>query len=85
MAGAHDDASLIVVRGDNLAKLLPKLRTQGIVTGDRLLWQVLARETGASGRIQTGEYALSAATTPRARRPCWLTVWVGADAPASAP
>jgi len=66
MAGAHDDASLIVVRGDNLAKLLPKLRTQGIVTGDRLLWQVLARETGASGRIQTGEYALSAATTPRA-------------------
>ena len=66
MAGGHDDTSLIVVRGDNLGKVLPKLRAQGITTGDRLLWQVLARETGASGRIQTGEYALSATTTPRA-------------------
>lgn len=65
MVGAHDDTSLIVVRGDNLGKLLPKLRALGIAPGDRLLWQVLARQTGASGRIQTGEYALSAATTPR--------------------
>ena len=66
MVGARDDTSLIVVRGDNLAKLLPKLRAQGIAPGDRLQWQVLARDTGASGRIQTGEYALTAATTPRA-------------------
>ncbi|MCC7096473.1 MAG: endolytic transglycosylase MltG [Thermomonas sp.] len=66
MVGVRDDTSLLVSRGDNLGKLLPKLREQGITTGDRLLWQVLARETGASGRIQVGEYALNAATTPRA-------------------
>ncbi len=66
LAGVRDGASLIVVRGDNLGKVLGKLREQDVATGDRLLWQLLARELGAAGRIQVGEYALTAATTPRA-------------------
>jgi len=35
-------------------------------TGDRLYWQLLARQTGAAGRLQVGEYALREDTSPRA-------------------
>ena len=34
--------------------------------GHRLEWQALARQLGAAGRIQVGEYALEPGTTPRA-------------------
>ena len=66
LPGIGTDAALVVARGDNLDKVLGKLQAQGITTGDRLAWQLLARQTGAAGRLQVGEYALATATTPRA-------------------
>ena len=66
MAGAQADASLVVTRGDSLDKVLRKLEEQGIATGERLHWQVLARQTGAAGKLQVGEYALAQADSPRA-------------------
>ncbi|WP_256645373.1 endolytic transglycosylase MltG [Thermomonas paludicola] len=65
LAGVAADASLVVDRGDNLDKVLRTLRAQRIATGDRLYWQLLARQTGAAGRLQVGEYALGAGITPR--------------------
>lgn len=66
LAGVPADASLVVERGDNLDKVLRKLQAQGIATGDRLHWQLLARQTGAAGRLQVGEYALPADISPGA-------------------
>lgn len=53
-------------RGDSLDKGPAHFATQGVDTGDRLQWQVLARQTGAAGKLQVGEYALSPETTPSA-------------------
>ena len=66
LAGIEPDESLIVARGDSLDKVLRTLQAQGIDTGDRVQWQVLARQTGAAGKLQVGEYALAPDTTPRA-------------------
>ena len=66
LPGIQADAGLVVARGDNLDKVLRKLQAQGIDTGDRLYWQLLARQTGAAGRLQVGEYALREDTSPRA-------------------
>ena len=65
LPGIQADAGLVVARGDNLDKVLRKLQAQGIDTGDRLYWQLLARQTGAAGRLQVGEYALREDTSPR--------------------
>lgn len=65
LAGIHEGESLVVARGDNLFKVLDKLQAQGIAPGDRLLWQLLAKDTDAAGKIQTGEYALTPQTSPR--------------------
>ena len=66
LAGVDADASLVVSRGDSLDSVLRKLDEQGIATGSRLHWQVLARQTGAAGKLQVGEYALARADSPRA-------------------
>jgi UPF0755 protein len=66
LPGIGTDAALVVARGDNLDKVLGKLRAQGIATGDRLAWQLLARELGAAGKLQAGEYALRPDASPRA-------------------
>ena len=66
LSGIQANAGLVVARGDNLDKLLRKLQAQGVDTGDRLYWQLLARQTGAAGRLQGGEYALREDTSPRA-------------------
>ena len=66
LPGIGADATLVVARGDNLDKVLGKLQAQGIATGNRLAWQLLARQTRAAGRLQVGEYALASAATPRA-------------------
>ena len=66
MPGVAADASLVVARGDSLDKVLRKLDEQGIDTGQRLHWQALARQTGAAGKLQVGEYALAQAESPRA-------------------
>lgn len=64
LAGIEAGDSLVVARGDSLDKVLRTLQAQGVATGDRLQWQVLARQTGAAGKLQVGEYALSPDTTP---------------------
>lgn len=65
LAGITANASLVVERGDNLGKVLQKLQTQHVRTGDRLLWQLLAKQTGAAGKLQVGEYALTEETSPQ--------------------
>ena len=64
--GIEAGSSLVVARGDSLDAVLRKLREAGVETGERLQWQLLARELDAAGRLQVGEYALDAGTTPRA-------------------
>jgi UPF0755 protein len=66
LAGIGAGGSLEVARGDNLDRVLGKLRAQGIAAGDRLAWQLLARELGAAGKLQVGEYALQPDASPRA-------------------
>ena len=66
LAGIGPGASLVVARGDTLDSVLRHLREQGVEPGDRLAWRLLARELGAAGRLQAGEYALAAGTSPRA-------------------
>lgn len=63
--GIDAPASVMLARGDNLATVLKTLREQHIQTGEGLFWQVLARQTGAAGKLQVGEYALTTDTTPR--------------------
>jgi UPF0755 protein len=65
LAGIEAGDSLVVERGDSLASVLRKLQAEGIATGDRLQWQVLARALGAAGKLQVGEYALQADASPR--------------------
>ena len=65
LAGIGADASLVVARGDSLPAILRHLRAQGVAVGPPLYWQLLARQTGAAGRLQAGEYALPPGTTPR--------------------
>ncbi|RZA17699.1 MAG: aminodeoxychorismate lyase, partial [Lysobacteraceae bacterium] len=66
MGGIRPGASLVVERGDSLEKVLRKLDAQGLDTGDRLQWQLLARQLGAAGKLQVGEYELADGTSPRA-------------------
>ena len=65
MAGIEAGDSVLVARGDSLDGVLRTLREAGVDPGDRLQWRLLARELGAAGRIQAGEYALDPATSPR--------------------
>lgn len=65
LSGIEAGDSLVVQRGDSLGSVLRKLEQAGIATGDPLQWQVLARELGAAGRLQVGEYALQADASPR--------------------
>lgn len=65
LSGLERGNTLVVERGDSFASVLSKLRAAGVVEGDRLEWQVLARQLGAAGRLQVGEYPLEPGTTPR--------------------
>lgn len=56
--------SLLVERGDSLPAVLRKLREAGIREGHPLEWRALAKQLGASGRLQVGEYALTAGMSP---------------------
>ncbi len=58
-------ATLRVFRGDSFARVLARLREAGIDGGHDIEWQLLARQVGAAGRIQVGEYALAPGATPR--------------------
>ncbi len=63
-AGAEDDTSVVVARGDSFVQVLRKLRAAGVDAGHDLEWKLLATRTGALPSLQVGEYALSAALSP---------------------
>jgi UPF0755 protein len=63
--GVPEGSSVQVQRGDSFVAVLRKLRAAGVETGHDLEWQLLARQMGAAGRIQVGEYPLAPAMTPR--------------------
>lgn len=65
LAGVSRGESIVVAQGDSLARVVAKLRDAGVETGNSAQWQLLARQLGAAGRIQVGEYALEPGTTPR--------------------
>ncbi|MGN6513435.1 MAG: endolytic transglycosylase MltG [Lysobacteraceae bacterium] len=66
LPGLSHGESVTVAPGDSLARVVARLRAAGVDTGNTAQWQLLARELGAAGRIQVGEYALEPGTTPRA-------------------
>ena len=65
LSGLQAGQSLIVERGDSLPVVLRKLREAGVRGGDALEWRALAKQLGAAGRLQVGEYALEPGTSPR--------------------
>jgi UPF0755 protein len=65
LSGIEQGATLVVEPGDSLPIVLGKLRKVGVDTGHRLEWQALARELGAAGKLQVGEYALEPGMSPR--------------------
>jgi UPF0755 protein len=66
IGGLEQGDSLVLEPGDSLAAMLRKLHAAGAAGGNDAEWRILARETGAAGRLQVGEYALAPGTTPRA-------------------
>ncbi len=64
IAGIEPGDSVMVAPGDSLPKVLRKLGELGIETRD-LEWRALAKQMGAAGKIQIGEYALQPGMTPR--------------------
>ena len=66
LSGIEAGESVVIERGDSLPVVLRKLREAGISDGEVLEWRVLARQLGADGRLQVGEYALEPGTSPRA-------------------
>ncbi|MBL8264135.1 MAG: endolytic transglycosylase MltG [Xanthomonadaceae bacterium] len=64
MAGIDPGETLVVEPGDSLPKVLRTLRERGVEV-DALHWRMLAKSTGAAGKIQVGEYALEPGMTPR--------------------
>ena len=65
LAGIEPGETVVVEKGDSLPKVVAKLQALGI-EGDALAWRALGRDTGAAGRLQVGEYALTPGMTPRA-------------------
>ncbi|MEO6365166.1 MAG: endolytic transglycosylase MltG [Luteimonas sp.] len=66
LTGIEAGETLVVEPGDSFKKVLRKLRRIGVSEGHELEWQALARQLGAAGKIQVGEYALAPGSTPRA-------------------
>ncbi len=65
VAGIEAGESLQIERGDSFPQVLRKLRAVGVRDGRDIEWQLLARELGAAGKLQVGEYALQPGATPR--------------------
>jgi len=65
LTGIEAGESIVVEPGDSFVAVLGKLRKAGIASGHDLEWQALAKQLGAAGRIQVGEYALDPGATPR--------------------
>ena len=65
LAGLQPGRTLLVEPGDSLPAVLRKLDAVGASNVGKLQWQALARQLGAAGRLQVGEYALDPGITPR--------------------
>jgi UPF0755 protein len=65
LAGIDEGETLIVKRGDALPSVLRKLREVGVDAGQSFGWSALAKQLGAAGRLQVGEYELEPGMTPR--------------------
>jgi UPF0755 protein len=65
IAGVQPGDTVVIERGDSLIAVIDKLHAVGMRHGRRLEWQVLARQLGAAGKLQVGEYALEPGITPR--------------------
>jgi len=65
LAGIEAGETVLVERGDSLPVVVRRLREAGVRTGEQIEWRILARQLGAAGRLQVGEYALGPGTTPR--------------------
>jgi UPF0755 protein len=63
LPGVEAGSNLVVERGDTLPRVVARLRAQGVEAGPDLEWRLLARQLGAGGRIQVGEYALDPGIT----------------------
>ncbi|MFT3762777.1 MAG: endolytic transglycosylase MltG [Pseudoxanthomonas sp.] len=66
LAGLHAGDSLVVESGDSFARVLRRLREQGVRDGNDVEWRLLARRMDVAGRLKVGEYALEPGTTPLA-------------------
>lgn len=55
---------VVVERGNGMPQLLRSLRALGITSGFDVEWQLLARQVGAAGKLQAGEYALKPGMSP---------------------
>ncbi|MBW8823032.1 MAG: endolytic transglycosylase MltG [Xanthomonadales bacterium] len=64
MHALRDGQQVSVGKGSALPQLLRKLRVAGVEQGFDLEWQVLARQLGAAGKLQVGDYALKNGMTP---------------------
>jgi UPF0755 protein len=64
IAGIEAGDSVTVAPGDSLPTVVRKLRTIG-ARGSDLEWRGLARQLGAAGKLQVGEYALEPGMSPR--------------------
>lgn len=65
LAGIDEGETLIVEPGDSLPTVLRKLREAGVDAGQSFEWSALAKQLGAAGRLQVGEYELEPGMTPR--------------------
>ncbi|MHB8912327.1 MAG: endolytic transglycosylase MltG [Lysobacter sp.] len=65
LSGIEAGESVVIEPGDSLPVVLRKLREVGVSDGEVVEWRVLARQLGADGKLQVGEYALEPGTSPR--------------------
>ena len=65
LSGLEPGETMVVESGDSFARVLGKLRAAGVREGEKLEWQLLAKQLGAAGKLQVGEYALTPGSTPR--------------------
>ena len=64
MAGPAAAQRVVVERGNGMPQLLRSLRALGVTSGFDVEWQLLARQVGAAGKLQAGEYALKPGMSP---------------------
>lgn len=65
IAGLKPGTTLVVRQGDSLPVVLRNMQALGIGGLQTYEWTALARQMGAAGRIQVGEYRLEPGMTPR--------------------